>query len=636
MRKIKRIFFTILCLCLLAGNVSDTLPRGSAASAMTASSACVEFIKAFEGFSPQPYYDYKQYTVGYGTKCPTEKYFVYTANGIPKKEAEALLQEALADISDTINQKLIDKYGLTLTQHQFDALVSFSFNVGTGWMTYDSTLRNAILRNASSDEMVYAFSLYCTAGGKYLPGLVTRRLCEANVFLNGSYSKTVSDAYGYVYYDANGGTLTYRVQGFVSASHSAPAANAMRSGDVFLGWYTALSGGTQVTTLDRSLTGKTLFAHWQSAENTEDQTTSTIPIKVTGDVVNLRSGPGTNYPIIRQVYRNTSLNLSHVSHITNMRWGNVQEGWICLDYTNYDSVINGSSNTAPESTQPSDEVPTPDEDPTPEDVNTGTPSVGQTVIRGIVNVNDFLRIRSSPGTTYATVGYLYKDNSVDILEQTITGTMVWGRIANGWVCMDYIITDRLPAPEPSTPDPVPEPEKAPVQEPDQPPVQTPEQPSEQIPEESPSQEPEQGTTESVDQTEKVEIKGIITADALRIRSGASTSDRIVGFYYQNDTVVILEKVLVGSVYWGKTDKGWINMDYVLAVNSGSAPSQPAEDNRKTVIGDCLRIRKEPGTNHKIVAFLYFGDKVTIYETQTIDGVIWGRVDRGWVCMDYVK
>ena len=94
LRKIKRIFFTILCLCLLAGNVSDTLPRGSAASAMTASSACVEFIKAFEGFSPQPYYDYKQYTVGYGTKCPTEKYFVYTANGIPKKEAEALLRNS--------------------------------------------------------------------------------------------------------------------------------------------------------------------------------------------------------------------------------------------------------------------------------------------------------------------------------------------------------------------------------------------------------------------------------------------------------------------------------------------------------------------------------------------------------------
>ena len=190
--------FNCICLCLLFC-VTDLIPKVSAASTMTASDACIEFIKSVEGFSSQPYYDYNQYTVGYGTKCPTEKYFEYKANGIPRSEAEALLREFIVGIENDLNQKLIDRYQLTLNQHQFDALVSFSYNIGSGWVTYDSSLRNAILGNAGEDGMVYAFSLYCTAGGEYLPGLVTRRLCEANIYLNGVYDKKVSDAYGYVY-----------------------------------------------------------------------------------------------------------------------------------------------------------------------------------------------------------------------------------------------------------------------------------------------------------------------------------------------------------------------------------------------------------------------------------------------------
>lgn len=269
---------------------------------MTASEACVEFIKNVEGFSPQPYYDYKQYTVGYGTKCPTEKFFDYTANGIPRTEADALLRDHLAMISDAINSKLIDKYGLSFSQHQFDALVSFSFNIGTGWLTYDSSLRNAILRDAGDNNLVYAFGLYCTAGGKYLPGLITRRLCEANIYLNGVYHQKVSDSYGYVYYDANGGSLTYRVQGYVCDNSTAPISDAKRPNDEFLGWYTELNGGSQVTILDRSVRGKTLFARWQSSQNTDDQDANETTVRVTGDVVNIRSGPGTDYGIVRRVY----------------------------------------------------------------------------------------------------------------------------------------------------------------------------------------------------------------------------------------------------------------------------------------------------------------------------------------------
>ena len=603
LRKIIRIFLMITCLCLLFICRSDLVPYASAASAMTASESCVEFIKQVEGFSPQPYYDYNQYTVGYGTKCPTEKYFDYTANGIPRAEAEALLQEFLTDIASDINSKLIDKYQLTLSQHQFDALVSFSFNIGTGWMTYDSTLRSAILNNADDNGIVYAFGLYCTAGGKYLPGLITRRLCEANIYLNSVYHQNISDAYGYVYYDSNGGSLTYRVQGYVCDNDTVPAADAMRNGDSFLGWYTDLTGGSQVTVLDRSVRGKTLFARWQSAENTENLNTESTQVRVTGDIVNIRSGPSTNYSVVRKAYQNEFLTVSYITNLTTMRWGKIQDGWICLDYTNYDAVISGNADT--ENSDSSENIDNPEDSSNPDTEHTPE---NRDFVTGIVKVNDALRIRSGPGTTYSVAGFLFNGKEVDILEFETVGSTVWGRISNGWVCMDYIITD-----EPYTDSTV---------EPDV------EHKQEEVPEEK--------NDNTFTGSESTEIKGIITADALRIRSGAGTNNRIIGFYYRNDPVFVFEKMLVDSVYWGRTDKGWINLDYIAANSSEEPPSAPETSGTMRVIADCLRVRKAIGTDQRIAQLLYYGDTVVVFETTTVDGTLWGRVDKGWICMDYVE
>lgn len=567
---------------------------------MSASEYCISFIKDVEGFSAKPYYDYSQYTVGYGTECPDDKYSEYMASGISKQEADRLLREHVEQIDETLNEKLIDAYDLSFQQHEYDALVSFSYNIGTGWVTYDSTLRNSILRNADDEDMVYAFGLYCTAGGKYLPALITRRLCEANMFLNAVYSKHISDAYGYVYYDANGGTLTYRVQGFLCDNATVPVANAVRDGDVFLGWYTDLTGGSQVNVLTGELTGKTLFAHWQSSENPDNLDSTSVTVKVTGDVVNVRSGPGTNYGVVKQIRQNEVLTVSHVTYLTNMKWGKIQSGWICLDYTNYDDVVSGSSskddNASETVTSPGGQADRPASKP-----SSGT----QKTVPGIVNVNDFLKVRSGPGTSHSIVGFLFKNNRVQILEQKTVGSTTWGRIKDGWVCMDYIITDQDQMNDAS---------------------------------ESEKQEDSTGNMPSGagSNYESVSIRGKITADKLRIRSAPGTDSTIVGFCYQNEAVLISQRVLVGSAYWGKTSKGWISMDYVLIESSGAVSQRPAESKTKTVIADCLRIRKDAGTNHKIVGFLYDGDKVTVLETKNVSGTVWGRVDKGWICMEYVR
>ena len=134
-----------------------------------------------------------------------------------------------------------------------------------------------------------------------------------------------------------------------------------------------------------------------------------------------------------------------------------------------------------------------------------------------MDVNDFLRVRSGPSTSYAISAYLKPKDKVEILEQKTVGSNVWGRIDQGWVSMDYIILDR--APEQTEPEP-----------------NVPQQP------------------ESV-------IKTVI-ADCLRIRSGAGTGYAVVGYLYTGAKVEILETQQVGSATWGKTAQGWISMDYV--------------------------------------------------------------------------
>ena len=111
----------------------ETVPEVTEPGRLTASSNCLSVLKAEEGFSRTPYWDFTQYTVGYGTRCPEDMVAYYTQNGITEGEAETLLRNHLAGVEHDIHTRIIDKYGLELTQNQFDALVLFSYNCGTGW-----------------------------------------------------------------------------------------------------------------------------------------------------------------------------------------------------------------------------------------------------------------------------------------------------------------------------------------------------------------------------------------------------------------------------------------------------------------------------------------------------------------------
>ena len=153
-----------------------------AVTRMTESQDCINLIKSTEGFSKYKYWDYSQWTIGYGTACGANEY----PNGITEAEAEKLLYKYTGAFADCVNDFAID-YGITLTQNQFDALVCMSYALGNLWYAYDEFDLKTILINGSEKysflEIAQAFGEWRKAGGKVLQGLVKRRQLETALFL---------------------------------------------------------------------------------------------------------------------------------------------------------------------------------------------------------------------------------------------------------------------------------------------------------------------------------------------------------------------------------------------------------------------------------------------------------------------
>jgi len=574
---------------------------------MHASDDCIRVLKAEEGFSRKPYWDYTQYTVGYGTSCPSDMVQYYMTNGITEQEAETLLRNSLIKIERDINKKVIDKYGLKLKQNQFDALVLFSFNCGTGWCyETNGTFHTAIAKSYTGNDLIRAFALWCSAGGEIKSFLLRRRLSEANMYLNGVYSQNPPDNYCYVLYDANGGTTSPRSQGYDSKLTAKPFPVPSYAGYTFQGWFTAKSGGTKVTALDASTKGKTLYAQWKDssgktpAENvTEKQ--DPVNVTVTATDVNLRKGPGTNYTRVGMAQKGDKLVITETAAGTGYLWGKSEKGWIVLQYTDYESVINSQATKPTNATTKPTAAPatTATAKPTTAPAPTTAPvQPEKPKVTGITNVQDWLRIRNGPGTSYSVAGYLGPKEKVEILEQKTVGAMTWGRITQGWISMDYVILDKT----------------------------------------------ESGSTGNTGNTDKTQT-GKVTATELLVRSGPGTTYSIVSYLTQGASVTITERKTNGSLEWGKIPNGWICINYVKfdqtdAPSTPSTGTTPPESSANAVTGtvnvqEWLRIRSGPGTSYAVAGYLSPKQKVTITEQKTVGGMKWGRIAEGWISMDYV-
>jgi lysozyme len=157
---------------------------------MNVSPKTIEMIKHHEGVRFKPYQcPAKLWTIGVGHvlypnqgKMPIDQRSGYALHpednrAFSKDEVNAILRADLARF-----EKGVATYcPVPLTQGQFDALVSFSFNVGLGTLQR-STMRQKVLRGdmaGAAEELLK----YCMAGGKVLRGLQNRRIDERAVFL---------------------------------------------------------------------------------------------------------------------------------------------------------------------------------------------------------------------------------------------------------------------------------------------------------------------------------------------------------------------------------------------------------------------------------------------------------------------
>ena len=146
---------------------------------MNVSKAGILLIKHHEGVRSRPYRcPANLWTVGVGHLIGNGKSLPDSWNRtFSQEEIDGILKSDLRRFELGVHKMLPN---VLLRQHEFDAIVSFCFNLGLGCFQR-STLRQALLRGDKKAAME-SLVKYCRAGGKILKGLQTRRLDEKALF----------------------------------------------------------------------------------------------------------------------------------------------------------------------------------------------------------------------------------------------------------------------------------------------------------------------------------------------------------------------------------------------------------------------------------------------------------------------
>jgi lysozyme len=143
----------------------------------------VRFIAEHEGFRARPYKAHPSevyWTIGYGHYGPD----VRSGMTWSQRHARRVLRSDLERVYVPAVRGMISR---KLTQPEFDALVSFTYNLGTGALS-ESTLRRR-LNDGDPKPKTFRQELvkWVNAGGQQLPGLVARRNDEIRLATEGKY-----------------------------------------------------------------------------------------------------------------------------------------------------------------------------------------------------------------------------------------------------------------------------------------------------------------------------------------------------------------------------------------------------------------------------------------------------------------
>ena len=513
----KRILCFVLTLIMLVSLVPVSALTADAASNAISETA-IYVLKQLEGYQKTCNNGY----IGYGAKCPKclgktgVNANVNCGHVMYEKDADKILREELKELDKAVN-KFADKNGLGLTQSQHDALVMFSFENGTAWTMGTGAFQTAVKSGYTGAKFLEAICMWeKSADDDY------RRMVEANMYLNGTYSSSKPSRYIRVVMDPMGGFLRednemmfhyFDVASPVTISLVPTHDNEDYS---FLGWYLNDSTNQRVITLTSAHHGKSLFALYQNDEEkpgTTDQgilysikkaslSSTTVYNKPNGDKV-------TTY--INEVSKEVTIKLPDVLYVVNdyvdangIHWANVAEVVKDEDGNEYTNVFgwvkvkgSASSNT-----------------------NNGTAmDVTVTV------TNTYVNMRKNASITAAKNGSFNMGTALRIIDTKNGGDgFLWGQVAAsadddtpvGWVALMYTDYDSVIANN-STAAP-----------------------------------------ETSIATATIRYTGYVN-----VRSEAGINNQIVGALSHGETVELYEVKYVNGIRWGRCAAGWFCLTYAV-------------------------------------------------------------------------
>lgn len=142
---------------------------------MTLSNKGIALLKEFEGLRLHEYIDAGGFlSIGFGHLLQNgERY----ENGITLEKAMELLEQDVQDAEFVVEGMVT----VPLNQNQFDALVSFAYNVGGDQFAKSTLVR--LLNDGMYDEVPHQLSRWNKSNGKVLRALVRRRKAEGDLFM---------------------------------------------------------------------------------------------------------------------------------------------------------------------------------------------------------------------------------------------------------------------------------------------------------------------------------------------------------------------------------------------------------------------------------------------------------------------
>ena len=132
---------------------------------------------------------------------------------------------------------------------------------------------------------------------------------------------------------------------------------------------------------------------------------------ITGDQLNIRSGPGTGYATVGSYLAGDKVTILEQFTYNGTTWGCTNQGWISMDYVDAGGNTGNAENTD----------------------NSGN-KTGTVIGNG-------LNVRSGAGKDYPAVATLNYGDRVTLLEEKKVGDVTWGKISNGWISLEFVSID---------------------------------------------------------------------------------------------------------------------------------------------------------------------------------------------------